>query len=240
MNRNYLLAVGHGGLGDHIIMNVIYRELAKRHELVCIPVKYRNCASVEYMLKDVPNIVIRPIEDDGDMLFFRDNVWKDQVLNLGCFGHPFDGSTWDTEFFRQAGVEFTDRWNKWECPRDGRAEERVFAQYGNFRRGDQKHFVFMHEDYSRDLRIDMRKSEHLTNWPYPGTSTCQPEPSLTPILFHYRKVIEACDEIHVIASSFAAFIDSIPLPKNPKLFLHAYARPGEPLMKVNKNWEVLK
>jgi hypothetical protein len=238
MKPNNLLVIWHLGLGDHIITAPIVRALSIRHELVCIPVKYHNCPSVEYLFRDLKNVVVRPVEDDEDMLFFASDVWKAEKLWLGSFGPGWDGSEWDVSMYRQAGVEFSDRWNKWECASDEKAEDMVFAQYGDLRRRERR-IVFRHEDYNRGLTIDARKSEHLTNWPCPETATIIPEPSLTPILFHYRKVIEACDELHCIASSFAAFIDSIPLPNNPKLFLHAYARPGEPLMKVNKQWEIL-
>ena len=125
-----------------------------------------------------------------------------------------------------------DRWNKWECVRDEKAEDRVHSFWCETLQLSD--VIFVHDDGSRGMSLNLLKAKHgAPSW------VIKPTPSVTPILFHWRKVIEQCDEIHCIASSFAAFIDSIPLPKNPKLFLHAYARPGEPLMKVNKQWEIL-
>jgi hypothetical protein len=234
MTKNNLLIVWHGGLGDHIICNAIVRAKAEIYDLVCLPVKYTNCPSVIYMFRDLDNVTIRPVYGDEDMLVFRDQVWKGEVLNLGAFsGLGFTGADWDCEFFRHAGVEFTDRWQEWHCQRDEVAENRLIesemvlaTDYG----------IFIHHDTARGMEI---KRDHVSV-DTPHRNVILPRQQQTNILFHWRKVIEACDEIHVIPSSFAAFIDSIPLPKSPKLFLHHYTRRGEPLMKINKEWEVLK
>lgn len=238
MTKNNLLIVWHGGLGDHIICNAIVRAKAAIYDLVCLPVKYHNCPSVIYMFRDLPNVTIRPVYGDEDMLFFRDNVWRHEVLNIGGFGNNFMGAEWDCSMYLQAGVEFSDRWAKWSCQRDEVAEDALFEHV----KKQTKYFagesmIFWHEDEARGMKIKISKlpDDAKAN---PDCCFIGPGP-ITPVLFHWRKVIEACDEIHVIASSFAAFIDSIELPKNPKLFLHAYCRPGEPLMKVHKQWEVL-
>jgi hypothetical protein len=229
MKSDNILIVHHLGLGDHIICNALYRELAKRHDMVCLPVKYHNCASVEYMLRNVPNCVIRPVEDDADMMFFASEVWKHEIKWIGNTGPNFIGSDWDVSFYQQAGVEFSDRWTKWECPRDGKAEDNI----AKLMLTEGERTVFIHEDSARGLQIDITRVQIGFDHAIFVT------PGYTNILFHWRKVIEACDEIHCIPSSFAAFIDSIPLPKNPKLFLHHYTRANEPLMKINKNWTVL-
>jgi hypothetical protein len=246
MKRNNLLIVWHGGLGDHIICNAIVRAKAAIYDLVCLPVKYHNCPSVIYMFRDLANVTIRPVYGDEDMVFFRDNVWKGEVLNLGLFsGMGFNGAEWDVEFYRHAGVEFGDRWNKWECQRDEQMEESVFRQAVSQYAISTRYRVFVHDDPMRGMKILFgpkwtEYGERITEMDSAvGCDILAPYNIQTPILFHWRKVIEACDDIHCIASSFAAFIDSIPLEKNPKLYLHAYCRPGEPLMRVNKQWEIL-
>jgi hypothetical protein len=239
MKPNNLLVIWHLGLGDHIITAPIVRALSLRHELVCIPVKYHNCPSVEYLFRDLKNVVVRPVEDDEDMLFFASDVWKAEKLWLGSFGPGWDGSEWDVSMYRQAGVEFSDRWNKWECARDEAAEERVFR----YATDDVKRMIFIHDDRSRGITIDEKRPEisaTFEQWAKHEVTVVVPIPVVTPILFHWRKVIEACDELHCIPSSFAAFIDSIDLPKKPKLYLHRYCRINEPLMKVNKDWTILE
>jgi hypothetical protein len=80
-----LYVLHHLGMGDHIVMNAIYRNLAATYDLVVLPVKYHNVASMQYMLRDLPNVLIRPVEDDAEMVMFRDHVWKDAKHGVGAF-----------------------------------------------------------------------------------------------------------------------------------------------------------
>jgi hypothetical protein len=237
MKRNYLLIRGHLGLGDTIICAPIVRAKSLTHDLVCVLAKHHNLPSTEYLFRDLPNVVVRGVLDDSDADFFTSQVWKDDVLHIGCFAPGFDGSEWDVSMYRQAGVEFGDRWNKWSCPRDENGEDIPLARqlFMGRKIPTPAGAIFVHQDRARGLNMDFTLFMDVCS---PHAWIIEPEP-ITPILFHWRKVIEVCDEIHCIASSFAAFIDSIDLPKKPKLFLHAYARPGEPLMRVLKEWEVL-
>jgi hypothetical protein len=231
MKRNNLCIRMHLGLGDTIICAPIVREKAKHYELVCVLAKHHNVPSTNYLFRDIKNVVVRGVVDDEEADMFVKQVWKSEVLRLGMFNHPFDGQNWDVEFYRHAGVEFGDRWNLWSCQRDDDAENQVVFRSGML--GGPFVKTFLHQDRARGFAIPRE-------YPFQGL-IYEPTP-ITPILFHWRKVIEACDEIHCIASSFAAFIDSIELPKQPKqpkLYLHAYCRPGEPLMKVNKAWKIL-
>jgi hypothetical protein len=239
MKRRYNLCIrGHLGLGDTIITAPIVREKASIYDLVCVLAKHHNLSSTEYLFRDVPNVVVRGVLDDQDADFFAGTVWKDEVLRIGMFGEGYDGSEWDCSMYRQAGVEFSDRWNKWACVRDEQAEDRIAKAvidpiWGLDGEKKLMKYVFIHEDKSRGLVIDRDK------YSLPKYFAYEPHPRYTPILFHWRKVIEACDEIHAIPSSFAAFIDSIVLPKQPKLFLHHYVRGNEPLCKLGKAWEIL-
>lgn len=227
--KNNLFICWHLGLGDAIVCAPIVRHYAGEHELVVIPVKYHNVASVTYLFRDLENVAIRPVEDDREMIMFRDQVWKKQlVLNLGGFGDNFLGQQWDSCMYRQAGLPFDLRWDGWQCKRDEAAEKLVF-DITPFNHSCKN--VFVHDDLKRGFKID---DSHVLkdSW-----MLC-PDPEVSTILFHWRAVFEACDEIHCIASSFAHFIDSINLPKKPKKFLHAYARAGEPLATF-RGWEIL-
>lgn len=233
MSRNYLCIRSHLGLGDTIITAPIVREKAKAYELVCVLAKHSNVPSTEYLFRDCPNVVIRGVLDDQCADLFTNEIWKDQVLRLGASGPNFDGSRWDESFYLQAGVEFIHRWDRWVCPRDEQAEIDVMKASALL--NPPTHHTFIHEDLSRGIEIKAEIMSEMAK----RTIFVMPRKTITPILFHWRKVIEACDEIHTITSSFSVFIDSIDLPKNPKLFLHSYARPGEALPRYSKNWEVL-
>lgn len=229
--KDHLLVVHHLGLGDHILCNAIYRHLAIQHELVCLPVKYHNVLSVQYMLRDVPNIVIRPVEHDEDMVFFRDYVWRGPKFGLGMYGGAFKPEQFDREFYRQAGLDFDLRWEGWKCERDVVAEQRGNSVWF----ADETTLV--HDDYLRGMEIDWNRLSVLH-----GDATPINRPSFQRVqkldtIFDYWGVIERVPAIHCINSSFALFVDSLKeLPMNPKLYLHLYARPGGEVPTFKKNW----
>lgn len=216
-----ILISGHLGLGDTIICNAIYRRYALDHELVCIPVKYGNVPSVQFMLRDVENIVIRPIEDDEDLLLFHQQTWKYEKLGLGCFGANFTYKDWDRQFFDGAGMDFQTRWSEWKCLRDPIKEEKASNTWYS------TDAAFVHDDHSRGMEIMISNTPHQ-------------RPIRSETIFDYWAVIEQAPEIHCISSSFALFIDSIPDVPEQKLYLHKYARGDEELPHFKKNWKILK
>lgn len=221
---NGLYICHHLGLGDAIICNALYRILAAQNEMVVLPVKYHNVPSVQYMLRDVPNILIRPVEDDEEMIMFRDVVWKGQVLGLGLFsGKPFKGAIFDQEFYRQLDIDFQARWDGWRLQRDPAVELPLPGLRGNY--------CFVHDDIRRGMCID---TSRIDSEKYPIIE--RPKPTASPNMFAYLKIIEEAEQIHCINSSFALFIDSIDLPKNPKLFLHLYSRPESEIPTFKKEW----
>jgi hypothetical protein len=226
-----LLINGHKGLGDEILINGIVRAHVATNELVVLPVKYHNMVSVAYMYRDLPNVVLRPIEDDVDLVQFNRNVWRGRRLNLGVYGGDgFDHQLWDRSFYTQADVPFEERWTNWRCDRDASKEvplEQVLAEIN-----EGCSWCFFHDDPKRGLVIN-RYPELI-----PPTRI-RPTPQTNANIFAWWPVIEAAPMIHCISSSFALFIDSIDLPAQPALFLHAYARPGEPLPTFKKNWRIL-
>lgn len=231
---NGILVIGHLGLGDQIIMNALYRQLATGYYLVVVPVKYHNLVSVAHMLKDVPNILLRPVEDDDEMIMVRDKVWKGKVLNLGMYGTPaFNGSIFDQEFYKHAQMDFKSRWDKFKVTRSEKEIAVPLSYQFN------QPIWFVHDDPLRSYCIDLKKTE-ISGTFGQVPMLIFPNPKQSPNLFDWRKYIEAADEIHVINSSFAILIDSIDLPKNPKLFLHVYARgcngDGGEMPTFKKDW----
>lgn len=221
---NGILLFSHLGLGDAVILNAIIRDLASKHELVCVPAKYANVPSVQFLLRDLSNVVIRPVEDADELAYFARNVWKGEVLNTGAMAYGFDLQHWDRSFYDQAEVPFERRWSHWKCVRDKSCERQDWPV---------DPFIFLHDDWDRDIRI---KADQITS---PIKRVVRPMPSLSKHIFEWWGVIEAADEIHCIPSCFCLWIDSIDLPKNPKLFLHAYSREG-PLPTFKKDWTILK
>lgn len=225
---NSILICTNLGLGDAIICNAIFRHYAKSYDLVCIPVKHHNLPSVNFMLRDVPNIVLRGVTNDVEALLFLRN-WKGHKKGLGAFSSDgtFKASEFDRSFYKQAGVEFDCRWDQWKCVKDEKRFESIYSTIQN--PPNETPFAFVHDDPKRGMLIDDSKIECMVF-----------SPTYMEIIFDYWPVIESAAEIHCINSSFALFIDSIPLPKNPRLCLHLYARPGGEVPTFRKNWEMLK
>jgi len=220
---NSILIATNLGLGDAIICNAIFRHYAKSYDLVCIPVKHHNLPSVNFMLRDVPNIVLRGVASDVEAMVFLRN-WKGHKKGLGAFSSDgtFKAAQFDREFYRQAGVDFDCRWNQWQCVINPMSKDRVEHDHP---------FAFIHDDESRGMTI---KLDHLGI----GLSAIW-KPENLDTIFSAWEHIEKAQEIHCINSSLALFIDSIPLPKNPRLCLHLYARPGGEVPTFRKNWERL-
>jgi len=221
-----LCLLGHLGLGDHILLNAVYRKYAAQEDLLCIPAYYHNCRSLEFMLRDLPNVVVRPVEDQQESEFFCRQVWKGQTLEIGCAKAKvlgFDMSIWDMELYRHAEVDFWERWKSWLCLRDGKNEQKPSAECSEF--------AFLHEDESRGFIIpEDQLALHKIVKPVI-------RPSHRDHIFQWWGVIEQAAEVHCICSSFSLWIDSIDLPKNPKLFL--YDVRGESLPTYKKNWLII-
>lgn len=234
--KNHLLIFCNLGLGDMIITNPIIRHYATQNDLVCVPVKYHNVASVTYMLRDLLNVVIRPVEDHDEAMMFAERVWKGEKLLLGPHGGHFESNKFDQEFYRQAGLPFSHRWDLWNCVRDEQAESNIWNEgyiEGKIEdwEADGLDWGFVHQDHTRGFSIDPKfvpcwPRAIEPNWPQATSEN----------LFAWWAVIEMAHEVHCINSSFALFIDSIALPKNPKLYLHLYARPDGEVPTFRKDW----
>jgi len=173
------------------------------------------------MLYDVTNIelVSYPANFERQLLnAHRENLSKLSVniLNLGYFGTGFMDYRrlrFDENFYDQAGVDFQERWSGFKYERNFRAEDELFMTLGC----DREPYVFLHEDASRNFLVDRNFLPKNMKIVEPKFS----DPNSR--FFNYQKVIENATEIHVIESSFCAYIESLNL--GVKKFAHRYARP---------------
>jgi hypothetical protein len=218
MNRNHLLITWHLGMGDAIICNGLVRDLAQERDLVVVPAKYHNLESVAYMFRDLPNVAVRPVIDDEEQIFFANSVWKGEILKLGFFAgrnQDFDPNQFDREFYRQAGINFQRRWDAFDVKRDPLLEIGAWP----------RPYLFVHEDTARGMVIDRTRM--------PRRSSCcrfemkSPDKNVTRNIFAWIPALIHAEQIHVINSSFALLVDSLPRIPSQKLFLHRYARGGE-------------
>lgn len=214
----------HLGLGDSIICSGIVRQLAKEYDLICVPCKYHNLESINYLYHDLEQVAVRAVVDDEEATMFGNQVWKGEKLYLGVHGEPpFFAERFDQEFYRQAGMSMQLRWDNFFVKREPAMEAPVLAKY------EEKPFCqFTHDDPERGFVIQGKSHKGF-----------QPDRSITGNIFAYIPVLERVDFINCINSSFALLVDSIALPQNPKLFLHAYARPSGEMPILLKPWTIL-
>lgn len=193
----------HLGLGDHIICNGLVRTIAEKYDKVFLFVKAHNHYSVEYMYRDINLELI--IADDKETNRY---IQKYNITKLIKIGFKELSGDFDKSFYELAGIDFTDRWDKFKVKRDKKRESNLFKRLEL-----SKPYIFLHEDKRRKMVINRDKLK--------GT-IFTPNRYYTNNIFDYCYIIEQADEVHCIESSFGLLIDSLNLNKNT--FIHRYAR----------------
>lgn len=216
----------HGGLGDMLITNAIVRDRAAKFARVYLPCKTHNVPSVAFMFRDLPNVELLAVKDDYQAsLATRGLALKGvEVLGLGMFGEkPFNINRWDEEMYRQAGVPFQDRWDKFHverCP----SREKTLPK--------NTYWVFCHDDPTRRFTI---ASERLPK----GMPIMRPLNPQAHLLFDFWGWLAGAQEIHCVDSAFGIWAQSIPTAARRKV-LHLYARPNAKPPQYRKDWEILR
>ena len=217
----FAIVVGHLGLGDHIICNGLYRNLAEKYVKVIILCKTRNANSVARMIEDVENIDILPIPDliSNYMCNILSKLPTNllgqfAIIKLGYFGKNFLNNPnirYDENFYQQVQIDFNERWERFRVHRFSKSEDDL----KDLLLGERGAYVFLHEDQDRGFVIDRK---------FIGMKKIIIEPVFNPTVnfFDYISLIENASEIHCIESSFCALIESLNLDV-PK-FAHRYAR----------------
>lgn len=221
-NLPHILIRSHLGLGDMLVANAILRHYAKSYN-VFAPCKRHNALTVNFMLRDIRNLEILPIENDAEADEFCGIVSKEghRVLKLGMFGQPpYSPLSWDRDCYRQAGLRFEDRWNFFGCHRQPSRELPV----------PEGPFCFIHEDQPRGYSIDRSRLPKDLPWVFA-------EPGKTQNLFDWWGHIEHATELHLVDSCFAIMADSLPDLKARRVVIHVDARPGaQPPHYVKATW----
>ena len=234
-----IFVLPHQGLGDHILCNAIYRNLSDKHRIVVILVRLKYHSELKYMLRDLSNVYFIFIPNFRYWFFIKKfktllRFLRIRSLRLGIYGENFFLSAlrFDNNFYLQAGIEFDLRWCNFEVSRNIEKEnevtDKLIAMNGDY--------IFLHEDINRGYLID--RSRIKTKLPI-----VTPLQSREFSLFDYRSVLQNATEIHVIESSFAAYVDSLP-ETNSKKFAHRYSRPEAKSdykheFSYKNNWQIL-
>lgn len=209
------------GLGDHLIMNALVRDIAKDWDKLIVIAKHHNVASCKFMWSDVPNILVVGTEGDEHAIISCKYALDYTVIYNGLFKvtDGFDLSRWDSEFYRQAGIPFKKSWDAWKVP------ECASRPYPN------KPYAFVHADERRGFTINtdfMDRNLHIVS----------NEDARSDNIFAWTEVLRNATEIHCIESCFAILVDRLDGIKAKRLVLHAYCRKSRPPI-YRKQWEIL-
>lgn len=214
------------GLGDSIIVNGLVRCLCKEFDKVYFPCWTHNLPSVKFMFSDEPKIQVQEVTTPNDIFIMQVQHETNgvKVLKLGTYHGtpPLGRESFDETFYRQAGVDFSERWNSFKSPFLGSHLELS---------DPKKPIAFIADSKERGFEIeDQRIDISLMKF--------RPWNSFT--VFEFAPILEAADEVHAIDSAFMHLIESIPV--KGKLFYHQYAR--QPVLPYNqvkkrKHWTTL-
>lgn len=219
-----LFIMPHLGLGDGLICNGLVRKLCNTHQTVGWCCLHHNKTSFDYLWADLKNLKIVGVdtEDQGHELtrFVEERGVDTLKLGLHAEEKP-DLKKWDTEFYRQAGVDPEDRWSCWKI---GKIPKQISPP--------SKPFVFVHDDPDRKFTIDKRKLpkkiDHLVSHSVKSSN-----------LLEWLRCLKEAREIHCIDSCFAILADLV--ETTGKLVMHDYARGWHPQAKppsrFAKKWE---
>lgn len=196
------------GMGDGIVCNGILRHYSQTHNVFALS-KRHNTPTLSFMTHDDRNIEWLIVDDDRDAIEFCKHVekLKFQVLNISMFGpKPFSPKEWDKCFYRNAGVPFEDRWDKFKVVRQPTRELKP----------PEGEFCFVHQDQHRGFIIDHKR--------LPDMPIVFANPDKTQNLFDWTAHLEKATELHLMESCFAVLADSLPDINARRVVIHTYTR----------------
>jgi hypothetical protein len=193
----------HLGLGDHFVCNGLVNFIANQHtdsiDLIC---KKHNFPTVEYLYSENNKINVVPIECKGNELEEVNKYALSQnkkILRIG-FQHC-DPSNWDQSFYKQAGIDFIERYQFFKLPKQ---------KPNNLIKVPDHPYILVHNEssggkYNLSIQTKIDKFYITRQEGYH--------------LLSYIDIITSAQEIHCIDSSVFHLIDSMPNITN-KLYFH--------------------
>ena len=202
----------HWGLGDHIICNGMVRYFYKIDNPIRLFCNNRNVTNIQYMYRDLDKIELFPFDYDTQCVkYIADNNIEKDLIKIGHEKCSYDLDTsFDRDFYKIAGLDFSIRFKDFYIERDSNKEEEVYRALNP----NNEKFIFIHDDPSRGYTIDISKINTQYKIIYNDMQF---------LVFNYIKLIEMAEEVHFMQSSFKELICSYNF-KKPKLYQHNYVR----------------
>ncbi len=188
------------------------------------------------------NIFFYPIETEQQLLTCRDSIEIENKLCLGFYGETiknhcegfgtfyekitFNPVKWDSEFYRQAGLDPELKWSGFKLPefdKEHKENEKFIVMVDGTRCED----FFIHQDIERGFVIRKEFSP-----------SCYMSADKDKSLSKACTDIWRAQEIHCIDSSMLNLADLMETPHCKRFVFHRYARKGLPPT-LKKNWEII-
>jgi len=189
----------HMGLGDHICMNAMVRAMVEEHGPLSVVCKGGNLDNVRFMYRDDPRISVvqLPHHANGERAAV-DHMVSEQNATLIRIGfrdpyHHNDPVSPDEYFYRQAGVDYEQRFDGFRMDRDMEAEKAAFKKMV----GDREDYVFVQSDEARGFPLREAWGDDAV--------VVENDPSV--MLFHLGLVLERARELHLPNSSIRCLIE---------------------------------
>ena len=219
MEENCVLK-GHLGLGDNIIQQGMVNVFHSMFDNFFVLCKHHNKASVQYMNKDLANVVVVSVNGDTEA-----NEWvrgfdgEKMICGHTGEGWHFKRNGFDEVFYEQLGINILESFN-WEA-QDGDQGEVVLRKLY-----PQRDFCFVHDDPSRGHHINPQTDLPIVR------NTIQSQ-----TVFDYLPLLREAKEIHCMDSSFALMIDRSDITEN--LFIHRKVRQVGGIPTYQKKWKII-
>jgi len=123
----------HLGLGDSIICNAIVRHYCKIYENVFLFVKNKYLPTISFMYRDLNNIKFIIIKEGSDLNYelnysrsFTPLNPNSDYIEIGFDYLNTSDRQFDKAFYRQAGIDFSKRFEDFHVERDLEREKKLF------------------------------------------------------------------------------------------------------------------
>ena len=237
-DNNDLVIYHHLGLGDHIALSGLVREIIKdaNADNVYMACLTHNMPNVERLYSDVQNLQL--IDAGGDLAYhwgpMREWIKKNGPHKIIIIGHDDWGrleKTWDgyvdTKVYIAAGYDIRLRWNNFKYERDMDAEEEVFKKLNP----KDEEFCFVHDPGENkhiadgvwrgiieDKTVRHASTRHTNFQPL---KIIRNDPTV-PIM-DLGLVLERASELHLMESSIRCLVEGLDT-LGARHFHHRYIR----------------
>lgn len=210
----------HLGLGDHFVCNGLVNHLADIYEKVYLACKKSNFQTIKVLYSENNKIKVFSIVDEDKEIGYFSDLLDLPVLQIGF--ECCNRNEWNTSFYEQMQVDFSNRYTRFELPSFIPHEDDIFSLFA------KSEYCLVHRESSEgkyDLKMD-------TNLPI-----IEIEKDTDPYgnLLSYRKLIQNAKEVHCVNSSVFHLVDGI----NPeaKLVYHDIRSLD---FKLDDKWSVIE